>query len=62
MGEKTSQVMFQQIHQSTIIDYIHLFFAVKIYFQMSNNINSRYFILEAKLKSQGKKVWSNQPD
>lgn len=40
--------MFQQIQKSTRTDYT--FFALKINFQTSNNINRRYFILEAKLK------------
>ena len=48
-GEKTSKVMFQQTQESSKIDCAHCSHLIST-FKCLNNISSRYFILEAKLK------------
>lgn len=53
--------MFQQMHESTRTDHTH-FLALRIYCQMSKNINNRHSILEAKLKINGKEFWRGQSD
>lgn len=54
-GKTTSQVMFQQTQESSKIECAYCLHLIST-FKCLNNMSSRYFILEAKLKVREKNL------